>query len=156
MWRRVDLVWTYRFHLEDRKIRERGTSMSRWLQLIQLFHLQESYTGSDLLSATCSPISTDPSPLLSIDFPFGPLFLPTSSYIAWCFRLVAQSAATCSRWFLARGFFYPEDGGDTFLRNFVQTRYTQLHISEDGILLKPYYISWNIFIMRLSHKELNV
>jgi hypothetical protein len=28
-----------------------------------------------------------------------------------------RSAAICSRWFLARGFFYPEDGGDTFLRN---------------------------------------
>jgi hypothetical protein len=33
------------------------------------------------------------------------------------FRLVAQSAATCSLRFLARGLFYPEDGGDTFLRN---------------------------------------
>jgi hypothetical protein len=31
-------------------------------------------------------------------------------------------AATCSRWFLARGFFYPEDGGDTFLR---KRRFTQ-------------------------------
>jgi hypothetical protein len=28
-----------------------------------------------------------------------------------------MAAATCSLWFLARGFFYPEDGGDTFLRN---------------------------------------
>jgi hypothetical protein len=28
-----------------------------------------------------------------------------------------SSAANCSRWFLARGFFYPENGGDTFLRN---------------------------------------
>jgi hypothetical protein len=28
-----------------------------------------------------------------------------------------QTAATCSRRFLARGFFYPEDEGDTFLRN---------------------------------------
>jgi hypothetical protein len=28
-----------------------------------------------------------------------------------------QSAATWSRWFLARALFYPEDGGDTFLRN---------------------------------------
>jgi hypothetical protein len=28
-----------------------------------------------------------------------------------------HTTATCSRWFLARGFFYPEDGGDTFLRN---------------------------------------
>jgi hypothetical protein len=27
-----------------------------------------------------------------------------------------QIAATCSRWFLARGFFYLEDGSDTFLR----------------------------------------
>jgi hypothetical protein len=27
------------------------------------------------------------------------------------------TAATYSRWFLARGFFYPEDGGDIFLRN---------------------------------------
>jgi hypothetical protein len=31
-------------------------------------------------------------------------------------RLVdLQTAATYLRWFLARGFFYPEDGGDTFL-----------------------------------------
>jgi hypothetical protein len=28
-----------------------------------------------------------------------------------------QTAATSSRWFLALGFFYPEDGGDTFLQN---------------------------------------
>jgi hypothetical protein len=27
------------------------------------------------------------------------------------------TAATFSRWFLARGFFYPEGGGDRFLRN---------------------------------------
>jgi hypothetical protein len=27
------------------------------------------------------------------------------------------SAAPSSRWFTALGFFYPEDGGDTFLRN---------------------------------------
>jgi hypothetical protein len=30
---------------------------------------------------------------------------------------VFWSAATCSRWFLARGFFYLEDGDVTFLRN---------------------------------------
>jgi thermostable 8-oxoguanine DNA glycosylase len=29
----------------------------------------------------------------------------------------ADSADTCSRWFLARGLFYPEDGHDKFLRN---------------------------------------
>jgi hypothetical protein len=27
------------------------------------------------------------------------------------------AAAICSRWFLAHGFFYPEDGGDMFLQN---------------------------------------
>jgi hypothetical protein len=32
-------------------------------------------------------------------------------------RFGGTSAATCSGWFLARGFFYPEDGGDIFLRN---------------------------------------
>jgi hypothetical protein len=57
-----------------------------------------------------------PFPSLSIDFSCDPLTLPSCSYIAGCFRLVAQSAATCSRWFVARGFFYREGGVDTFLR----------------------------------------
>jgi hypothetical protein len=44
-------------------------------------------------------------------------------------------AATCSCWFLARGFFYPEDGGDTFLRNVCSHKiYTRRHIPEDSIL----------------------
>jgi hypothetical protein len=30
---------------------------------------------------------------------------------------IQTAAATCSRWFLARGFFYHKDGDDTFLRN---------------------------------------
>jgi hypothetical protein len=47
---------------------------------------------------------------------------------------MAESTATCSRWFLARGFFYPEDGGDTFLRNVGSHKsYTAPH-PEDGIL----------------------
>jgi hypothetical protein len=50
-------------------------------------------------------------------FPMWPILFPSCSYIAGCFRLVAQSAATCSCWFLVRGFFYPEDGDDTFIRN---------------------------------------
>jgi hypothetical protein len=67
--------------------------------------------------AICFPLSTDPSLLLSIYLPCGPLSLPSCFYIAGCFRLVAQSVATYSRWFLARGFFYPEDRSDMFLRN---------------------------------------
>jgi hypothetical protein len=31
--------------------------------------------------------------------------------------IVSQTAATCSHCFLARGFFYHEDEGHTFLRN---------------------------------------
>jgi hypothetical protein len=68
--------------------------------------LTQSYTSPGLLS-----------PLLSIAFPCGPLSLPSCSYIAGCSWLVAQSVATCSRWFLAHRFFYPEDGGDMFLQN---------------------------------------
>jgi hypothetical protein len=38
-------------------------------------------------------------------------------------------AITCSRWFLASGFFYPEDGGDTFLRNVSSYKiYTAPHL----------------------------
>jgi hypothetical protein len=43
-------------------------------------------------------------------------------------RLNRPQTATCSRWFLARGFFYPEDGGDTFLRNVGSHKiYTEPH-----------------------------
>jgi hypothetical protein len=51
--------------------------------------------------------STNSTPLLSIDFPCGLLSHLPCSYIAGRFRLVAQSAATCSRWFLVHRFFYP-------------------------------------------------
>jgi hypothetical protein len=57
------------------------------------------------------------TPLHSIVFPDGIPSLSPCSYIAGCFWLVAQAAAICSHWFTARGFFYPEDGGDTFLWN---------------------------------------
>jgi hypothetical protein len=44
------------------------------------------------------------------------------------------AVATCSRWFLVRGFFYLENGGDTFLRKSVHARSTRHHIPEDDIL----------------------
>jgi hypothetical protein len=46
-----------------------------------------------------------------------------SFYIAECFRLVTESASTCSRWFVSSGFFYPEDGGDIPPKR----RFTDLH-----------------------------
>jgi hypothetical protein len=39
---------------------------------------------------------------------------------------VSQFVVTCSGWFLARGFFYPEDGGDSFLRNGATSQKTAL------------------------------
>jgi hypothetical protein len=43
-------------------------------------------------------------------------------------QLCVQSAAFCSRWFLACGILYPEDGGGTFLRNLgSQKIYTTPH-----------------------------
>jgi hypothetical protein len=72
---------------------------------------------------------------------------------SWVNRLVTQSADTCSRWFLACGFFYPEDGGDTFHRNVGSRR----HIPEDGILhshrrenLKSYIVSQ--FIIKIEYR----
>jgi hypothetical protein len=49
-------------------------------------------------------------------------------------RAHAHAHATCSRWFLTRGFFYPEDGGDTFLQNVGSHKNYSLHIPENGIL----------------------
>jgi hypothetical protein len=39
-----------------------------------------------------------------------------------------ESAATCSRWFVARRYLYPEDGDSTFLRNLgLHKMYTAPH-----------------------------
>jgi hypothetical protein len=56
---------------------------------------------------------------------YGPVFHPKIELRVkkiQCFGLFYNSsrrlaAATCSHWFLARGFFYPKDGGDNFLPN---------------------------------------
>jgi hypothetical protein len=47
-----------------------------------------------------------------------------------------QTAATCSHWFLAPGFFYPEDGGNMFLRNVCSHKiYTAPHARKRHSLL---------------------
>jgi hypothetical protein len=79
---------TYRLHLQGRKICERGTSVSRWLQTEPPVENTQLYKNRE--GGSMGHMGN---------------------------QLVVQSAAICSRWFLARGFFYPEDGGDTFLRN---------------------------------------
>jgi hypothetical protein len=91
-----------------------------------------------LLPAAYWPISTEPSPLPSIDFLCGLLSLSSSSYIAGCFRLVVQSAATCSRWFLACRFvLFSSTLKMEAIRSsgtLVYTRSTRRHIPEDGML----------------------
>jgi hypothetical protein len=145
---------TCRLHLQGRKIRERGTSVelveADWATSRKPPAIKEQRAGGRegewafphppitflyllwpaLLLAGLSTFFTGTTPLLSIDFPCGPLSLPPSVLILLgFFRLVAQSAATYSRWFLARGFLYSEDRGDTFLRNVGSIRkiYTALH-----------------------------
>jgi hypothetical protein len=145
MWCRVDLVnWT-------------DVSEERMASIFRVEKSSFSPLDSilyQLWPATCWP--TDPFLLLSIDFPCGPHSLPSHSYKAGCFRLVAQSAATCSRWLLARGFLYPEDVGNTSSETSVQFRRSiRRHISEDGILhshrrenLKSLYCGQNSLIGR--------
>jgi hypothetical protein len=49
------------------------------------------------------------------------------------------AAATCPHWFLARGFFYPEDGGDTFLRNVGSHKiYTEPHPRRQHLHIQSY------------------
>jgi hypothetical protein len=61
-----------------------------------------------------------------------------------------QSSATCSCWFLARRFFYPEDGGDTSSETSVQfIRSTRHHIQEDGILHNHHRENLRSYILKL-------
>jgi hypothetical protein len=87
MCRRVDRGPTFRRDVsspfQSRKISERRTSVSRWLQTKPIFKITQ-------------------------------LCKNRMGGRAGRFRLIAQSAATCSLSFLARGFFYPKYGGDMF------------------------------------------
>jgi hypothetical protein len=63
------------------------------------------------------------------------------------FRVEKQRAKNSSSLFFVCGFFYPEDGSNTFL-----TRPTRRHIPEDGILhcLAKIIIIIKLIIMQLS------
>jgi hypothetical protein len=74
---------------------------------------------------------------------------------------VAQSAATCSRWFIARRFFYPEDGDDTFLWNLGSFHwiYTTPHPRRRHSSYLPLFLSKCIpvirdFMLKLSEFQL--
>jgi hypothetical protein len=73
-----------------------------------------------LWPATCWPTSPDPSPLLSNDFPCSPSPFSSGSYAAGFilnFSLLAPADPGSSLANFLLFFFYPEDGGDAFLRN---------------------------------------
>jgi hypothetical protein len=127
MWRCVDLAST---DVSEERIAsifrvEKSASVEpAWADGCRLSHQNISPPLTDTLPLIHIPLlpAVDlhhrlHTPLHSVVFSCGILSLSPCSYIAGCFWLVAQSAATCSRWFTALGFFYPEDGGDTFLRN---------------------------------------
>jgi hypothetical protein len=63
---------------------------------------------------------------------------------------LSRSAATYSHWFLARGLFYPEDGGNTFLRNVGSHKiYTAPHPRRRHSLFYGYVC----FCIRLTYFE---
>jgi hypothetical protein len=69
-------------------------------------------------------------------------------------KLVAQSAATCSRWFLTRGLFYPENRGDTFLRNVSSHKiYTASHPRRRHTSWSPLWKS-QILHLKYSRRKL--
>jgi hypothetical protein len=78
--------------------------------------------------------TTDPTFLFSLDFPCGLLSLSPCSYIAGCFQLVAQLAATCLRWFPARGLFYQKMDAIGSSETSVNKRSTQRRIPENDVL----------------------
>jgi hypothetical protein len=68
-------------------------------------------------------------------------------------------AATCSRWFLVHGFFYPLNGGDMLLRNVgSHKKYTAPHPkirhSSLGILLE--HVSYLVIIVCTLECEMRV
>jgi hypothetical protein len=85
------------------------------------------YTGSHLSSLTMQSLGQDTERAGFEVFTAVIMKNAVFWYVASCrscemnrrfegtYRLHLQG--TCSLWFLARGFFYPEDGGDMFLRN---------------------------------------
>jgi hypothetical protein len=64
---------------------------------------------------------------------------------------------TCWRSFLARGFFYPEDGGDTFLRNVDDFQLTtRRYIPEDRSLHFDYgVLSYDVLQLVTNISEAN-
>jgi hypothetical protein len=73
-----------------------------------------------------------------------------------------QSAATCSRRFLAHGFLYPEDGGDTFLRNvgshkiYIEPHPRRWHSSKRNKLVIIVVMKWKFSYWLLSNILLTV
>jgi hypothetical protein len=63
---------------------------------------------------------------------------------SWVFLTAGSVSATCSRWFLARRFFYPEDGGNTFLQNVVSHKIYMVQHPEDDTL---HYIKVYVYFL---------
>jgi hypothetical protein len=91
------------------------------------FHNTTAHSVDFLPTPRLAPITTlacyllahfyDVFPSLSL-MVFHKAHCPSPSVFIELFLLTGtQSAATCSSWFLDRGFFYPEDGDDAFLRD---------------------------------------
>jgi hypothetical protein len=122
---RADLVWTrrfegtYRLHLQ---VENPASEEPAWAggYIAPRFGSEDLKKTTENFSPVCqsqyqdSNRSSSESELVVTLYCFIPYYLYKNNEQVLC---LGQSAATCSRWFLARGLFYPEDGGDTFHRN---------------------------------------
>jgi hypothetical protein len=139
MWRCVDLAST-------------DVSEER---IASIFSVEKSWVNARSVTLNFSPLLTDTltlmhipllpavdlhhrphTPLHSVVFPCDILSLSPCSYIAGCFWLVAQSAATCSRCSPFADFSTLKMEAIRSSETSVDARSTQRHIPEDDILLK--------------------
>jgi hypothetical protein len=126
---------TYRLHLQSRSANKPNHQIQSRLLLVTQCLIRDN----TIHFACC---------LLHVGYSLSlKMVLWSCGILVNIFQATQQSAATCSRWFFARGFLYPEDGGDTFLRNVGSHKmYTAPHPRRRNSSYLPPWKSQNLHV----------